>query len=124
MGTIGFCREGLVDWRRGGRIAVLVALGTAMGSLIAVEFSEDLLDAIVVAGLLLVLGMLIVRLGHWLEGKEGRLRSFGWGQAAYRWPWAAPSGRTWPHGWSPRIGPECGSTAFSCYLSSWRSCTF
>jgi uncharacterized protein len=82
MGTIGFYREGLVDWRRGGRIAVLVALGTAVGSLIAVEFSEDLLDAIVVAGLLLVLGMLIVRPGHWLEGKEGRLRSFGWGQAA------------------------------------------
>lgn len=82
MDTIGLYREGLVDWRRGGRIAVLVALGTAVGSLIAVEFSEDLLDAIVVAGLLLVLGMLIVRPGHWLEGKEGRLRSFGWGQAA------------------------------------------
>jgi len=71
MGTIGFYREGLVNWRSGGRIAVLVALGTAVGSLIAVEFSEDLLDAIVVAGLLLVLGMLIVRPGHWLEGKRG-----------------------------------------------------
>src|SRR5215210_8486981 len=80
MDTIGFNREGLVDWRRGGRIAVLVALGTAVGTLIAGEFSEDLLDAIVVAGLLLVLGMLIDRPGRWLEGEEGRLRSFGWGQ--------------------------------------------
>ena len=37
MGTIGFHREGLVDWRKGGRIAVLIALGTAIGSLIAVK---------------------------------------------------------------------------------------
>ena len=72
MGTIGFYREGLVDWRRGGRIAVLVALGTAVGSLIAVEFSEDLLDAIVVAGLLLVLGMLIVGLQSLLIFSEAR----------------------------------------------------
>jgi uncharacterized protein len=82
MGTIGFYREGLVDWRRGGRIAVLVALGTAVGSVIAVEFNEALLDAIIVAGLLLVLGLLLVRPGRWLEGKEGTLRPFGWGQAA------------------------------------------
>src|SRR5829696_2057568 len=60
MGTIGFHSEGLVDWRRGGRIAVLVALGTIVGSFVAVEFSEALLDAIVIAGLLLVLGMLLV----------------------------------------------------------------
>jgi uncharacterized protein len=82
MGTIGFYREGLVDWRRGGRIAVLVALGTVVGSLIAVEFSEVLLDTIVIAGLLLVLGMLLVRPGRWLEGKEGTLRPFGWEQVA------------------------------------------
>ena len=81
MGTIGFYSEGLVDWRRGGRIAVLVALGTIVGSVVAVEFSEALLDAIVIAGLLLVLGMLLVRPGRWLEGREGRLRPFGWGQA-------------------------------------------
>jgi len=81
MGTIGFHSEGLVDWRRGGRIAVLVALGTIVGSFVAVEFSEALLDAIVIAGLLLVLGMLLVRPGRWLEGREGRLRAFGWGQA-------------------------------------------
>jgi uncharacterized membrane protein YfcA len=81
MGTIGFYREGLVDWRRGVWIAVLVALGTAVGSVIAVEFSEALLDAIIIAGLLLVLGMLLIRPGRWLEGKEGTLRPFGWGQA-------------------------------------------
>ena len=78
MGTIGFYREGLVDWRRGGRIAVLVALGTVVGSLVAVEFSEVLLDTIVIAGLLLVLGMLLIRPGRWLEGKEGTRRPFGW----------------------------------------------
>ena len=33
VGTIGFYREGLVDWRKGGRIAVLVALGIGVGSL-------------------------------------------------------------------------------------------
>src|ERR687894_772352 len=76
MGTIGFYREGLVDWRRGGWIAFLVALGTA------VEFSEALLDAIIIAGLLLVLGMRLIRPDRWLEGKEGTLRPFGWGQAA------------------------------------------
>jgi uncharacterized membrane protein YfcA len=53
-----------------------------VGSVIAVEFSEALLDAIIIAGLLLVLGMLLIRPGRWLEVKEGTLRPFGWGQAA------------------------------------------
>ncbi len=81
MGTVGFYHEGLVDWRRGGQIAVFIAAGTVVGSLIAVRFGEALLDAIVVAGLLLVLGLLLVRPGRWLEGREGTLRPFGLGQA-------------------------------------------
>ncbi len=77
MGTIAFYREGLIDWRKGAPIALLIALGTIVGSFIAVEFSEALLDAILITGLLLVLGMLLVRPGRWLEGKEGTLRPFG-----------------------------------------------
>jgi uncharacterized membrane protein YfcA len=84
IGTVSFYREGLlIDWRRGGWIAVLIALGTIVGSSVAVEFSETALDAIVIAGLLLVLGLLLFRPGRWLEGKQGTLiRPFGWGQAA------------------------------------------
>ena len=80
VGTISFYREGLIDWRKGARIAVLIALGTAAGSFIAVDLSDVILDAIVVGGLLLVLGMLLARPGRWLEGREGTLRPFGWGQ--------------------------------------------
>ena len=52
-----------------------------MGSLFAVKFSDTALNAIVTTGLLLVLGLLLVRPGRWLEGKEGTLRPFGWRQA-------------------------------------------
>ena len=81
VGTIGFYREGLVDWRKGGRIAIFVALGTGVGSFVAVEFGEAILDTIVIAGLFIVLGLLLPRPGRWLKGKEGVFRSFGWGQA-------------------------------------------
>ncbi len=78
IGTVGFYREGLlIDWRRGGWIAVLIALGTVVGPFVAVEFSETTLDAIVIAGLLLVLGLLLFRPGRWIEGKAGTLRPFG-----------------------------------------------
>jgi uncharacterized protein len=40
-----------------------------------------ILDAIVIAGLLLVLGLLLARPTRWLEGRVGTLRPFGWGQA-------------------------------------------
>src|SRR3712207_1751358 len=81
MGTIGFWREGLVDWRKGVQIAVFIASGTVVGSLIAVRFGEALLDAIVIVGLLIVLGLLLIRPSRWLEGSEGTFRPFGWGQA-------------------------------------------
>ena len=81
MGTVGFYREGLVDWRKGGRIAVLIALGTGVGLFIAVKLSDAILDAIVIAGLLLVLGLLLTRPGRWLQGREGTLRPLGCGQA-------------------------------------------
>ena len=81
VGTISFYREGLVDWRKSGRIAILVAVGTIVGSFIAVDFSGAILDAIVITGLLLVLGLLLVRPGRWLQGKEVTLRPLGWGQA-------------------------------------------
>ncbi len=70
-------REGLIDWRKGTPLAALIASGTVAGSLVAVEFSEALLDAIVVTGLLLVLGLLLVRPGRWFEGRAGTLRPIG-----------------------------------------------
>jgi uncharacterized protein len=82
VGTIHFYREGLVDWREGARIAVLIALGTLVGSFIAVDLSNAVLDTIVIAGLLLVLGMLLARPGHWLQAKERGIRSFGLLQTA------------------------------------------
>ena len=81
VGTISLSREGLVHWRTGGWISALIALGTVVGSLVAIELSDAVLDVIVVAGLLFVLGLLLLRPGRWLEGKEGTLRPFGWGQA-------------------------------------------
>jgi uncharacterized membrane protein YfcA len=81
VGTISFYRQGLLDWRKGGQIAVTIASGAIVGSLFAVKFSDTALDAIVTTGLLLVLGLLLIRPGRWLEGKEGTLRPFGWGQA-------------------------------------------
>ncbi len=82
VGTISFARERLIDWRKGAWIAALIAAGTIVGSLAATRLSDGILDAIVVAGLLLVLGMLLLRPGRWLEGKEGRLRPFDPTQAA------------------------------------------
>lgn len=40
VGTISFYRQGLIDWRKAGWIAVLIALGTIVGSFIAIELSE------------------------------------------------------------------------------------
>jgi uncharacterized protein len=95
IGTVSFYREGLlIDWRRGGWIAVLIALGTIVGSSVAVEFSKTALNAIVIAGLLLVLGLLLFRPGRWLEGKQGTLiRPFGWAKRPFTWPSA--SMRVW-----------------------------
>jgi uncharacterized membrane protein YfcA len=81
-GTVHFYREGLVDWREGLRIAVLIAIGTIVGSFLAVDLSDRVLDVVVVTGLLIVLGLLLARPGHWLQGNEGPLRRFGPGQAA------------------------------------------
>jgi uncharacterized membrane protein YfcA len=82
VGTISFARERLIDWRKGAWIAALIAAGTIVGSLVATRLSDAILDATVIAGLLLVLGMFLLRPGRWLEGKEGTLRPFDWSQAA------------------------------------------
>jgi uncharacterized protein len=82
VGTVSFYRRGLLDWRKGIWIATLIALGTIVGSLITIEASEAFLDAVIISSLLLVLGLLLFRPGHWLQGKEGTLRPFSWGQAS------------------------------------------
>jgi uncharacterized membrane protein YfcA len=74
VGTISFASERLIDWRKGAWIAALIAAGTIVGSLAATRLSDAVLDAIVVSGLILVLGMLLLRPSRWLQGKEGRLR--------------------------------------------------
>ena len=79
VGTISFARRGLIDWRKGAWIAACIALGTAVGSLVAVELSDAVLDATVISGLVVVLGMILARPGRWLREREGVLRSFGWG---------------------------------------------
>jgi hypothetical protein len=81
-GTVGFYRQGLIDWRQGARIAVFIASGTIVGSLVAVELSDAILDAIVITGLLLVLGLLLVRPRRWIGGREGAFRPFDLSQAA------------------------------------------
>ena len=81
VGTVSFARERLIDWRKGGWIAALIAAGTFVGSLAATRLSDALLDAIVVSGLLLVFGMLLLRPSRWLEGKRGSLRPFDPAQA-------------------------------------------
>src|SRR4028119_1211243 len=82
IGTIHFSREGLIDWRKGAWMAALIALGTMVGSIADVDLSDAVLDAVVIAGLFLVLGMLLLRPSHWLQGKGEALRPFGWAQAA------------------------------------------
>ncbi len=82
VGAASFYRRGLLDWRKGAWISALVALGTLVGSLAAVEFSEAILDGIVTAGLAVVLVLLLVRPGRWLRGTEGTLRPFDPRQAA------------------------------------------
>jgi uncharacterized protein len=72
----------LVDWRKVSLIAVLVGLGIIVGSLVAVELGEAVLDGVVTAGLLFVLGLLLVEPGRWIRGREGALKSFGLGEAA------------------------------------------
>ena len=81
IGTIHFSREGLIDWRKGAWMAILIALGTMIGSLVDVDLSDAMLDAIVITGLFLVLGMLLFRPSHWLQGRGRALRPFGWVQA-------------------------------------------
>lgn len=70
VGTASFARNGLIDRRKGAWMATLIALGTIVGSSIAIELSDAALDAIVIAGLLLVLAMLLLRPDRWLQGKE------------------------------------------------------
>jgi uncharacterized membrane protein YfcA len=82
MGTLGFYRQGLIDWRKGAWIAAFIASGSIVGSFAAVELSDVILDAIVVTGLLLVLGLLLIRPRRWISGKEGALRPFNRSQAA------------------------------------------
>jgi uncharacterized protein len=82
VGTLSFYRQGLIDWRKGGWIAVLTALGTIVGSFIAVGISEVILDTVVITALLLILGLLLVKPDRWIEGEEGTLKPFGWGQGA------------------------------------------
>ena len=82
VGTISFARGGFIDWRKGAWIAAFIALGTVVGSFVAVELSDAILDVIVISGLVLVLGMILARPGRWLRGREGALRQFGWDQAA------------------------------------------
>ncbi len=82
VGAASFYRRGLLDWRKGAWISAFVALGTLVGSFAAVEFSEAILDGIVTGGLLVVLGLLLVRPGRWLRGREGTTRAFDPGQAA------------------------------------------
>ena len=77
-GTVSFYRRGLLDWRKGSWIAALVALGTIVGSLITIEASEAFLDAVIISGLLLVLGLLLFKPGRWVkEKKERSARSAG-----------------------------------------------
>jgi len=84
LGTVGFYRQGLVDWWKGSWIASLVGVGTIVGTFIVVELSEAVLDGVVNAGLLFVLGLFLVEPGRWLRGRKGTLRSFGmWQAAAY-----------------------------------------
>jgi uncharacterized protein len=64
VGTVGFYRQGLVDWRKGSWIAALVGLGTIVGSFVAVELGEAVLDSVIIAGLLIVLGLLLVEPGR------------------------------------------------------------
>ena len=81
VGAASFYRQGLLDWRKGGWISVIVALGTIIGSLVAVELSEVVLDGIVTAGLLFVLGLLLLKPGRWLRRREGPLKPFDLRQA-------------------------------------------
>jgi len=81
VGTVHFARLGLIDWREGARVAALIALGTVVGSFAAVDLGDAALDAIVIAGLLVVLALLLSRPGRWLEGRGGETGRFVWGQA-------------------------------------------
>jgi uncharacterized membrane protein YfcA len=81
-GTVGFYRQGLIDWRQGARIAAFIALGTIVGSLVAVELSDAILDAIVITGLLVVLGLLLFRPRRWIGGREAALKPFDRSQGA------------------------------------------
>jgi uncharacterized membrane protein YfcA len=60
-----------------------MALGTIVGSFVAAEVSDAVLDVIVMAGLLFViLGLLLVRPRRWIGGRGGALRPFDRDQAA------------------------------------------
>lgn len=82
VATISFWRKGLIDWRSGARIAVTIALGALAGSFIAVELSDAVLDAVVIAGLLVVLLLLLLHPSRWLGEREVTLRPFERRQAA------------------------------------------
>ena len=108
VGTISFARKGLIDWREGAWIAACIALGTVVGSLVAVELSDAVLDVIVISGLVVVLAMILARPGRWLRGGEGTLRSFGWKQAVS----TPPSAST--RAWSSSARASSCSPRWSC----------
>lgn len=108
IGTVHFARQGLIDWQEGARIAALIALGTVAGSIAAVDLGDAALDAIVIAGLLVVLTLLLSRPGRWLEGRGGEIGRFGWGQAVA----TSPSAST--RAWSSSARASLCSPRWSC----------
>jgi uncharacterized protein len=73
VGTETFRRRGVLDARGGCLLSVPASVGAALGAWVATDLPEDLLERVIGALMLVLLGVILIRPKQWLEGKtEGR----------------------------------------------------
>lgn len=70
VGTAGFQRRGVLDWRAAVILAVPATLGSTVGARIAVDVPEQTLRRVIGIIMLLMLGVILLRPKRWLEGRE------------------------------------------------------
>lgn len=68
VGTVGFQRRHVLDWRAALILAVPATVGSTLGARIAVEVDEETMRIVIGVIMVIMLGVIILRPQRWLEG--------------------------------------------------------
>lgn len=83
VGTAGFQRRGVLNWRAALVLAVPATLGSILGARIAVDLNEEVLETVIGIIMVIMLGVIVLRPQRWLEGRAGAaLHRPGWKEMA------------------------------------------